>query len=92
MKLITYTGKSGKPGTYKVLGEGPSKFHAGKTRVHLGSMDGTIDFWVDSDKVSPASTANLRKYSSCSCEDSCCVPFCNCDRSCNCKGGNIYDC
>ena len=28
----------------------------------------------------------------CSCTDSCCSNCCYCDRTCNCRGGNIYNC
>jgi hypothetical protein len=28
----------------------------------------------------------------CSCDDDCCSRRCQCDRTCNCRGGNIYDC
>ena len=91
-KLVTYTGKSGKTGTYQQIGEAPSKYDPNKSRVHLKSMDGTFDFWVDADLVRPASTKNLRKRSSCGCEESCCVPYCRCEDYCNCRGGNIYDC
>lgn len=35
---------------------------------------------------------SAHKSNGCSCESTCCKPRCQCDRSCNCRGGNIYDC
>lgn len=35
---------------------------------------------------------HTHKSGDCSCTMSCCRPRCRCDRTCNCRGGNIYDC
>ena len=43
----------------------------------------------------PRSNGNGRKRrrrGSCDCDQPCCRPRCFCDSSCNCKGGQIYDC
>ena len=36
--------------------------------------------------------AQSRRSNGCSCDASCCRPYCRCDSHCNCLGGNIYDC
>lgn len=89
-KIVGYRSKSGKLGTYKLVGEADDKFHPGQRRAHLRSFDGKIDFWIDAAKVEEAPPA--KKKSTCSCEDDCCVPYCRCAEWCNCNGGNIYDC
>jgi len=33
-----------------------------------------------------------RKSSGCTCGAECCLPRCQCDPHCVCRGGNIYDC
>lgn len=95
--LVGYAGKSGKVMTYKKVGEGKDKFNPGRTRAHLNSMDGNLDFWVDSSKlvsapISKTSYSNHNNKRGCSCGDEDCCSPCYCDRSCNCRGGNIYDC
>lgn len=43
--------------------------------------------------ASSGSSSRGRSYGGCSCdEQGCCRPRCQCDRTCNCRGGNIYDC
>ena len=89
-KIVGYTGKSGKLGTYKMIGKAPDKFNQGKERAHLKSFDGSLDFWVPMEKIEDAPPP--KKRSSCSCEDDCCIPYCRCESHCNCNGGPIYDC
>jgi hypothetical protein len=91
MTLVGYISKAGKLGVYKKLSEAPDKFNKDKTRVHLATIDGKFDFWVDKDKL-VAPPKSTKRYNSCSCSEDCCVSRCMCESHCNCKGGYIYDC
>ena len=37
-------------------------------------------------------TSTHRSANGCSCDCDQCSGHCHCDRTCNCRGGNIYDC
>ncbi len=51
--LVSYTSKAGKTATYRATARVQSKFGPGY-RLHLVSMDGRFDFWVDEKLTGPA--------------------------------------
>lgn len=91
-QIVGYVSKAGKLGAYKLLSKVPDKYNEGKERAHLAAIGADFDFWVDADKLTaaPAQTTTRQRVGSCGCP--CCVPRCHCDYTCNCRGGNIYDC
>lgn len=85
----TYKGKK-----YRLLWAGQTKFGR---RAHLQFMDGGKDFWVDEALVTAdaAAAAPRARTARCACSDpgcECHTGRCRCERHCNCRGGNIYDC
>ena len=49
--------------------------------------------WKNDEQMITSIKRAQRKRSGCGCdEEGCCRPRCQCDPTCNCRGGNIYNC